>query len=140
MPLKDSKRTALLKRLAPMALIVSVTNCGSLFGPGSITLNDSARAVVDARKLIADERARPSRPMRAPDELPESLRVPGLRWAEIWEDHINLVVYHDPMVTRGARIWSENSTREHKDTPTKYRDVYFFDYTKGAPKGPDNLY
>ena len=135
-----SKRKIILAGLAPMALIVGVSSCGFLIRPSSIKLNDSARAVADARKLIADERQNPSRPMRSPNELPESLRIPGLRWADIWEDHINLVMYHDPMVTRGARIWSVNSTREHKDTPTKYPDVYFFDYNQDAPKAPDNLY
>ena len=135
-----SKGRIIVTGLAPMALIIGVTSCGFWVRPSSIKLNDPARAVADARKLIADERENPSRPMRAPDELPESLRIPGLRWADIWEDHINLVMYHDPMVTRGARIWSLNSTRGHKDTPTKYPDVYFFDYNQDAPRAPDNLY
>ena len=123
-----------------VTLLAGLTGCGSLVRPGSIKVADSMRTVADARKLIAEEREKPSKPMRAPDELPESLRIPGLRYADIHDDHVNLVLYHDPMVTRGARIWSSDTKRQHRDTPTKYPDVYFFDYTKDAPKAPDNIY
>ncbi len=125
---------------APLLLLAAYTDCGFFVRPGSIRVADPARTVADARKLIEQERAKPSKPMLRPEEAPDSLRIPGLRWVDILDDHINLVLYHDPMQTRGARIWSLDSKREHKDTPTKYPDIYFFDYTKDAPHGPDNIF
>jgi hypothetical protein len=136
----SSNRIMLFRSLITAILLAGLMGCGFLVRPGSIKVADSTRAVADARKLIAEEREKSTRPMRAPAELPESLRIPGLRYADIHDDHINLVLYHDPMVTRGARIWSLDSKREHKDTPTKYADVYFFDYNHDAPKSPDNIY
>jgi hypothetical protein len=138
--INSSDQVITFRRLMAVTLLAGLTGCGSLVRPGSIKVADSTRAVADARKLIAEEREKPSKPMRAPEELPESLRIPGLRYADIHDDHVNLVLYHDPMVTRGARIWSLDTKREHRDTPTKYPDVYFFDYTKDAPKAPDNIY
>jgi hypothetical protein len=133
-------KQAVIRELTLVLLLPGLAGCGFLVRPGSITVADPIRAVADARKLISEERAKPSRPMRAPEELPESLRIPGLRYADIHDDHINLVLYHDPMDTRGARIWSLDTKREHKDTPTKYPDVYFFDYNKDAPRAADNIY
>ena len=63
-----------------------------------------------------------------------------LKYANIHNEHVDLVIYHDPMDTRGARIWSPDAKREHKDAPTKYPDVYYFDYTKDAPAAPDNIF
>src|ERR1041385_1590663 len=93
-------------------LTTALISCGSLVRPGSIKVADPMRTVADARKLIDEERAKPSKPMRAPEEVPESLRIPGLRWVDISDDHVNLVLYHDPMVTRGGRIWSLDAKRE----------------------------
>ena len=141
MRLNNSSDWVIMSRLLmAVILLAGLFGCGLLVRPRSIKLADPTRAVADGRKLIAEEREKPSKPMRAPEELPESLRIPGLRYADIHDDHINLVLYHDPMVTRGARIWSLDTKREHKDTPTKYPDVYFFDYTKDAAKSPDNIY
>src|SRR4030095_3988208 len=136
----SSDHVIVLRAIIAAILLAGLTGCGFLVRPGSVKVADPTRAVADARKLISEEREKPSRPMRAPEELPDSLRIPGLRYADIYDDHINLVLYHDPMDTRGARIWSLDTKREHKDTPTKYPDVYFFDYNKDAPKAPDNIY
>jgi len=123
-----------------LVLTTALSSCGFLVRPGSIKVADPTRTVADARRLIDEERAKPSKPGRAPEEVPESLRIPGLRWVDIWDDHVNLILYHDPMETRGARIWSLDNKRGHKDTPTKYPDIYFFHYEKDEPKGPDNIY
>jgi hypothetical protein len=125
--------------LTALLALLAITGCGFFTGPKDVRLADPKGAVADARKLIAEEREKPNKPLRPPDELPLSLRFPGLRWAVIESDHIDLVMYHDPDVTSGARIWSIDTKREHKDEPTRYPDVYFFDYNNDAPKSPDNL-
>ncbi len=125
--------------LTELLALAALTACGFFIGPNDIKLSDPKAAVTDARKLIAEERDKPNKALRSPEELPESLRIPGLRWAQIETDHVDLVVYHNPDVTRGARIWSVDAKREHKDKPTRYADVYFYDYNNDAPKSPDNL-
>lgn len=135
----DAYRFIVFRGLMPLALLIGFCSCGLLVTTGSIRISDPTRAVADARALIAQEREKPARPVRGPEEMPESLRIPGLRWAVINKDHLELVLYHNPDVTRGARIWSQDAKREHKDTPTKYPGVYFFDYNNDAPESPDNI-
>lgn len=129
----------ILRELTLVLLFTGSSSCAFLVRPGSVKVANPTRAVADARKLIAEEREKPARPIRPPDETPESLRIPGLRWAIIEKDHVDLVLYHDPDVTRGARVWSLDATREHKDAPTKYPDIYFYDYNNDAPQAPDNI-
>lgn len=116
------------------------TGCGFFTGPRDIEVANPTQAVLDARKLIAEQRRKPdSSPVRDPDALPESLRIPGLRWAIIHSDHVDLVMYHHPDGEKGARIWSLDATREHKDQSTRYPDVYFFLYDNDTPESPDNI-
>jgi hypothetical protein len=57
-----------------------------------------------------------------PDDLPESLRIPHLRYATIYPDHVNLVIRQDPDAQVGFRIWSATSigyiTTARRDTAT----------------------
>jgi hypothetical protein len=128
-----------LREATLIFLLFGLTACGFFVGPKDIKLSEATRGVADARKLIAEQRANPSKPILQGDEVPESLRFPALRWVIIETDHVDLVVYHDPDVTRGARIWSLDAKRQHEDKPTRYPDVYFYDYNNDAPQSPDNL-
>src|SRR5688572_21389304 len=113
----SSNSVVVFRGLTLLLLLTAPSGCGLLVRPGSVRVADPTRAVADARKLITEEREKPAKPMRAPGKMPETLRLPGLFWAAIEKDHVDLVLYHDPDVTRGARIWSLDATREHKDAP-----------------------
>src|SRR5882762_10257238 len=61
--INSSHQVITLRRLMAVTLLAGLTGCGSLVRPGSIKVADSTRAVADARKLIAEEREKPSKPM-----------------------------------------------------------------------------
>ncbi len=109
--------------------------------PDDIKITDPARAVADARRLIAEQKANPDadRMLREPYELPESLRLPGLRYALVHEDHVDLVLARNPDWNIGARIWSADARRTHSDQPTQYPEVFFFTYTNDAEESPENI-
>ncbi len=115
---------------------------GAFLRPRDVRVNNPALAVQDARELIgrfgpsvaAEKKVKRLRP----EELPQSLRIPWLRSAQVCPDHINLILGHNPDWTIGARIWSADATTKHADKPTAYRDIYFFDYTNDLPVSPDN--
>jgi hypothetical protein len=135
----NSTVVRLLRTFIAFLLVAGSIACGFFTGPRDIKLENPVQAVIDARKLIAEERQEPSEPIRKPEELPESLRIPGLRWAIIHDDHIDLVMYHHPDGEKGARIWSLDTKREHRDQPTRYPEVYFFFYDNDSPQSPENI-
>ena len=122
-------------------LLSALIGCGAGTGPKDIKLSDAEKTVADARKMMAEKKENP----KLYDgwiyaaNLPESLRIPKLCYAQIFEDHVNLVLARNPDWQMGARIWAENSKTVHKDKPTSYPNVFFFQYTNDLPDSPDNL-
>ena len=116
---------------------------GAFVRAGDVHVRDSAAAVRDARQLIesfrqsarADETARHLRP----EQLPKTLRIPKLRYANVFRDHVNLVLGRNPDWSVGARVWSSDATTVHADQPTSYPDIYFFQYSNDIPVSPQNL-
>ena len=126
-----------------VALLVACEMPGGTTNPDVITLSHPEAAVADARRLIL-ERARQSPDPTIHlalkgDDVPPSLRFPELRFAYVTADHVDLITHHDPDHNDGLRIWSAGATRQRHDKPTKYRDVFWFEYDNDAPKTPDNL-
>jgi hypothetical protein len=120
------------------------SGCGFLepvfTGPGDVVVANPSRAVSDARQLINEQSHSPNRkPLFEPSELPESLRLPGLRYAIAHKDHLDLVLARNPDLSVGARIWSMDSKREHRDRPTKYTEIFFYEYNNDYEETPDNI-
>lgn len=103
--------------------------------PDDIRIADPARAVEDARRMMQQG---PPASLK-PEELPESLRLPGLRWALVAHDHVSLVLGASPDHQAGARIWSIDARPTHGDQPTKYKDVFFYVFDKERPESPTNV-
>ena len=59
-----------------------------------IHVSDPERAVLEARALVADRERNPEKygPFTTRESLPESLRMPGLHYAKVHSDHVDLVV------------------------------------------------
>jgi len=123
------------------ACIALITGCGVNLQPDDLVFNNSAQAVIDARKMI-DEK------IRYPEKynnwiyshnLPESLRIPNLKYAMVYNDHVSLVISRNPDWNIGARIWSEKANIIHKDKISKYKDIYFYEYTNDSPESPENI-
>lgn len=114
---------------------------GACAGADDVQLSDPAQAVADARRMISEKQADPRTHSDwiFPKDVPESLRIPGLIYAFVHDDHVDLVMSRNPDWSVGARIWSENSQRVHADEPTRYPDVFFYDYTNDRPETPDNI-
>jgi hypothetical protein len=111
-------------------------------GPDDVSFQDPARAVVDARRMIEEKRADPEAHPGwiEPGELPVSLRIQGLNYAVVHEDHVDLVLVRSPDWEAGARIWSTDARRRHADRPTEYPDIFFFEYSEDLPEAPDNMF
>ena len=105
-------------------------------------MSDPIATVRDGRQLIEEFGPSVAAGRRAkhfrPEQLPESLRIPRLRYAQVCPDHINLVLGHNPDWTIGARVWSADATTKRADAPTAYPDIYFFQYTNDLPVSVDN--
>lgn len=114
---------------------------GLFTGPNDIKIADSARAVTDARRLIEVQRANPETnpALLEIGDLPDSLRLPGLRYALVYDDHLDLILARNPDWKIGARIWSADSKRKHAYTPTKYPEVFFYRYNNDDPESPENI-
>src|SRR6185295_10698518 len=98
-------------------------------GPRDVIVADPSRALSDARRLINEHANNPNRkPLFEPQELPESLQLPGLLYAIVHGDHLDLILGHNPDLTAGARIWSPDSKRTHRDRATKYPEIFFYQY------------
>lgn len=104
-------------------------------GPEGIRIADPARAVADARRMM---RQGPPSYVK-PEDLPESLRLAGLRWGLVAHDHVSLVLGATPDYQAGARIWSVDAPGTHGDQRTKYKDVFFYIFDKERPESPTNV-
>lgn len=111
-------------------------NRGAFLRPADVEVAQPAAAVRDARSLLAAPHR--GREVLEPSALPPSLRLPGLRYANVDRDHVDLVLARNPDVALGARIWALHH-RPHLDTPTRYRDIFFYRYTNDAPETVDNI-
>lgn len=115
--------------------------CGAGTSADDVQVLQPERAVVDARALIEERRQDPEKYPEElwPDVVPESLRLKGLRYALVHEDHVDLVLARNPDWNVGARIWASDARRKHVDQPTKYAQIFFFDYTNDAAESADNI-
>ena len=126
-------------------ILLAATGCGmfdGIFaGPGDVKVEDPGRAVADARRLITEQRGNPERDRTVfePGEMPESLRLPGLKYSFVHEDHVDLILARNPDWNIGARIWSADARRKHADQPTKYPEVFFYRYTNDAEESENNI-
>src|SRR5258706_373351 len=127
--------TAFMSILVMMAIGVFLwMNRGAFTTANDVVVANPAAAVRDARALIASRTGH----MIATAELPPSLRIEGLRWANVHDGHIDLVFARTPDVSRGARIWLPHQ-RPHHDQRTRSPDIYFYRYTPDPPVSTDTL-
>lgn len=129
--------------------LIMVSTCGAAFwlmvrgaftSPRDIEVAHPGAAVRDARALIADRAKHPEKygSFTNAKSLPKSLRMTGLRYAKVHDDHVDLVVARNPDWSVGARIWSVRH-RAHRDDATNYPGIYFFRYTHELPESTDNI-
>ncbi len=131
------------RRLGAIALIV-IESVALVMLPGwisqlereRITLDDPARAVADARKLIE---VSGEQKLLGPNDLPESLRLPGLLGAQAHGDHLDLINYRDPDGHAGFRVWAAGSSCRREEKATRYPDVFIYSWTNDRPEAPDNM-
>ena len=124
-----------------LLIVFVVLGCGATTGPNDIKLINPKQAVADARMMMEGRRADPKKYegwIYAKD-LPDSLKLPGLYYASVYEDHVNLVIGRNPDWQVGARIWASDSKLKHEDKKTSYPDVYFFQYCNDLPASPSNI-
>ena len=145
------RRKAARGYTAPTAKALAFAGLGLILGCGfdwggaftsadDVVFVDPKTAVIDARTLMQEAReGTRDAGMYRPDELPQSLRIPKLLYAYIFDDHLSLVLARNPDWNVGARIWSDDATREHADQPTKYEEIFFYDYTNDLPESPTNI-
>ena len=118
--------------------------CGPLTNTNDLIFSNSEQAIIDARKIIKETRIKIKEgadysPTLMPQELPPSLQIPDLIFCSIFDDHLELIIARSPDNSLGARIWSEDATTKHADTPTKYSSIYFFSYNNDTAQSPDNI-
>jgi len=133
--------TALLSILLFGAAFIWHSGPGPFFAPRHMHFEDPQQAVIDARAIIAkisSDSSQEGQWLYAKD-LPKSLRIPRLRYAIVFRDHLSLVLSRNPDWNVGARIWIGQTQRQHHDTPTKYKEIYFYDYTNDSPESPYNI-
>lgn len=122
------------------ALLLLLGGCGAFTRPGDVVVAHPAAAIADAQRLIAEkQRDQKYRDYIKPAVLPRSLQLPGLIYAQVYDDHLNLILARQPDWKIGARIWAKESTRPNHDRPTKYPGIMFFRYTNDAPDAADNI-
>jgi hypothetical protein len=117
---------------------------GAFIDASDIQFENPALAVQDARQLIAAFRSEETSNGRGQhvrvEDAPKSLSIPNLRWVEVHEDHVNLILGRNPDMCLGARIWSADTTTNHADEATAYPEIYYFRYCNDLPTSPTNLY
>jgi hypothetical protein len=116
---------------------------GPFFSARHLIFKNSEAAVSDARTIIKTIGSKSIEEndwyLIKPKDLPESLRIPRLRYALAFKDHLSLVASRNPDWEIGARIWTESISRPHKDAPTKYKDIYFYKYCNDYNESPKNI-
>lgn len=130
-----------LHKAAAALVLVCLAGCsGVTIGAKDIVVENPAQAIADAEKLMAGHARDPDRPNRMGlEQLPPSLRFKGVQFADVYADHVNLVVYRDPDVQHGARIWKKGATRPQADSATRYPGITFYRYNADLPEGPENI-
>ncbi|HQU84145.1 MAG TPA: hypothetical protein PKY59_13505 [Pyrinomonadaceae bacterium] len=145
-----------------ITLIICCNNCGLFWSPNSVVIDDSERTVKDARLVIDnfrkdivstygenkvkhgyfdyDEKGRFPHLQILIDKLPQTLKFQGLRFAMVCYDHIDLIFQKNPAYSEGLRIWSIDAKQEHKDKPTKYKEIFSHSYDPDSPTSPDNIH
>ena len=115
--------------------------CGASTGPDDLIIANPHEAVRAARAMIEERRADSSKysEMLFAKDLPPTLQVPGLRYAYVHRDHVDLVLARNPDWDVGGRIWAQDH-RPHEDRPTRYPEIYFYDYTNDSPESPANIH
>jgi hypothetical protein len=125
--------------------VLMLRACGPLTNSNDVVVSNPKQAVADARKLINEFRASKIvtdtglRGSKNLEELPESLRILDLKYCLIFEDHLELILARNPDFEIGARIWSLDSKQKHEDQPTRYPEIFFFDYNNDSPTSPTNI-
>ncbi|MFH1458992.1 MAG: hypothetical protein ABIG64_01280 [Candidatus Omnitrophota bacterium] len=122
-------------------LSLFLAGCSAAIGPDNIVIENPTQAVIDARKMIEEKINDPEKytDWIQPAKLPKSLRIEKLQFAMVFDDHISLVLSRNPDWNIGVRIWSSDSLIEHNDKPTKYKNIYFYEYTNDLQESPDNI-
>lgn len=113
---------------------------GAFIRACDVHVSQPEAAVQDARQIInafrqSNSEKEKSRFINIRDLSP-SLRIPRLRYAVVFPDHINLILGRNPDWEIGARIWSKG-TAQH-DKSTAYHDIFFFEYCNDLPTGDTN--
>jgi hypothetical protein len=131
---------AVVAILAGLAYAFIRMNAGAFTRPSDIYVDQPENAVVDARSLISTKNRTPDvfGDFTQPEQLPQSLRIRGLRYAKIHTDHIDLVVARNPDVSCGARIWAIPH-RRNQDEATRYPEISFFRYDNNSPVSERNI-
>ena len=127
--------------IGPALVLILLVGCGAFTGPTDVIVADPEKAISDAHRLMEEKRHDPTKHQGwiMPAELPPSLQIEGLVYAQVFDDHVNLVLARNPDWQTGGRIWKRGSTRNHLDEPTKYSGITFFAYSNDKPTTPDNL-
>ena len=109
--------------------------------PDSIVFANPSRAVIDARQIINNLGSDTDRDGHriSISELPESLNVPNLKGAFVFNDHLSLIIGNSPDWNVGARIWAIDTNRVHEDSPLKYKDIFFYKYCNDYHESPTNI-
>jgi len=115
---------------------------GAFVRASHVRLDMPTQAVTDARQLIREfqqtrDRDESARSL-AKDDLPVSLRIPKLRYAVVFTNHLNLVMGRNPDWSIGARIWLDQPPDSTADRPTRYPDVLFYEYCNDLPVSVSN--
>lgn len=71
-------------------------------------------------------------------DLPPSLRLPGLRFAQTQLTHVNLIIRKNPDTVSGYRVWLDGPTDEYADKQTDIPNVTRFSYCNDYPVSPQN--
>ena len=134
------------------ALLVGCS-AGHEFGADQIVVSDPQGFVRDAQALIQkqapstegdhtliDDGHIPPR-LRGIQDVDASRRgfmVASVREVTVASDHLDVVLRRHPDGYGGARVWAAGSG-PHRDTRTRYEDIYFFLYDKERPVDQENI-
>ncbi len=66
-------------------------------------------------------------------DVPVGLAVPQLKFAEVWPTHVNLILYTNPDVVSGFRVWASSVAAEYQDKPTAIPFVFRYRYCDDFP-------
>ena len=136
-------------RLAVLAALL--VGCSPFeFRPEHIVVSDPQAFVREALALIQKQAASPGdHQWIGESDLPATLRIQKIELprgaflaslceAHVASDHVDLVLIRHTDGHGGARVWAAKS-RPHRDTPTRYKDIYFFTYDMELPESPQNI-